>query len=76
MGEASMSEPKIESANQITNGELSDADLDKVAGGGAVKEFVRDVMTGATLGLGGISVVQSVTNVVLKTAEDIKAGQQ
>jgi hypothetical protein len=70
MGEASMSEPKIESANQITNGELSDADLDKVAGGGAVKEFVRDVMTGATLGLGGISVV------VLKTAEDIKAGQQ
>lgn len=71
-----MSEPKTESANRISHSELSDAELDKVTGGGDAKSFVRDVMTGATLGLGGISIVQSVTNVVLKTAEDIKADQQ
>jgi hypothetical protein len=53
--------------------ELKIDELEMVSGGsGKALSFATDVMTGAMLGLGGIGLVQSVTNVVLRTAENLK----
>jgi hypothetical protein len=58
--------------NIIDARELTFDQLETVSGSGKALSFAADVMTGAMLGLGGICLVQSVTNVVLRTAENLK----